>query len=106
MPREIDRTHNHEEQEPVTDHANHYTSPPFIHYEITSLSEAALLPGSFDPTDMARLKRVVDPNLRYYCYVAYIRRPAVYTTHFHRLQRSWSSSYTRSKWPVESSDQL
>ena len=35
---EIERTHNHEEQQPVTDHANHYTSPPFIHYEITSPS--------------------------------------------------------------------
>ena len=35
MPGEIERTHNHEEQQPVTDHANNNTSPSFTHYEIT-----------------------------------------------------------------------
>ena len=31
MRGDIKRTHHHEEQEPVTDHANNNTSPPITH---------------------------------------------------------------------------
>jgi hypothetical protein len=53
MPSEIDRTYNHEEQDPVTPHINDKALPWFIHLEFISTLDACrsrgILASAFHP---------------------------------------------------------